>query len=62
MANSSYTVIPNNITINGGTNWTSGYTPAGVQYAAKIYPVLLLYGLGGAGNTGGYILYSLITV
>jgi len=58
MANSSYTVIPNNITINGGTNWTSGYTPAGVQYAAKNIPGSSVVWSCGAGNTGGTILYS----
>ena len=58
MANSSYTVIPNNFTVNGGTNWTSGYTPAGVQYAIKNIPGSSNVWSCGTGNTDGAILYS----
>ena len=52
------TVSSNNVTTNGGTTWTAGYTPAGIQYNIKAVPGFPYMWSSGAGATGGVILFS----
>ena len=56
MSNTS--VMPNNITSNGGINWTAGYTPPGVQIGITCIPGYPYMWSCGSGVTGGVILYS----
>lgn len=58
MATASNTVSANNVTTNGGVTWTSGFTPAGVQFGLKAFPGTPYAWSGGAGATGGVIYFS----
>lgn len=58
MANSSYGVISNNVSTNGGTSWSAGYTPYGVQYGIKAIPGTSNVWSCGGFIAGGAILYS----
>jgi hypothetical protein len=58
MTNVSNLVLSFNVTTNGGTNWTAGYTPAGVQNGLKCVPGTPYIWSCGAGSSGGVILQS----
>ena len=56
--NSSNAVLSNNTTTNGGTTWTSGFTPAGSQLAVKCILGTPYVWTAGAGASGGAIYFS----
>lgn len=58
MTNASYAVLPNNVTVNGGTTWTAGFTPAGVQFGLKAIIGTPYVFMSGARTSGGGIYLS----
>lgn len=58
MTSTTPAVLANNITTNGGTSWSAGYLPAGIQFGIKAVPGFPYVWTCGAGTTGGVILFS----
>ena len=58
LTNASNAVISNNVTVNGGTSWSAGYTPAGVQFGIKCVPGTPYVWSCGAGAANGVIMFS----
>jgi hypothetical protein len=58
MTTSTPAVSANNVTVNGGTTWTAGFLPAGIQFGLKAYPYTPYAWMGGARATGGGIYFS----
>jgi photosystem II stability/assembly factor-like uncharacterized protein len=59
VVNSSYEVLPNMISTNGGTSWTMGtYIAAGAQYGLKGVPGTDYMWMTGAGLFSGHVLRS----
>ncbi len=58
MTTSTPAVSANNVTVNGGTTWTSGFLPAGIQFGLKAIPGTPYVFMAGARATGGGIYLS----
>jgi len=58
MTTSTPSVSANNVTTNGGSTWTAGFLPAGIQFGLKAIPNTPYGFMAGARATGGGIYLS----
>jgi len=58
MTTSTPAVSANNVTTNGGSTWTAGFLPAGIQFGLKAIPYTPYGFMAGARATGGGIYLS----
>lgn len=58
MVTSSTAVAADNVSTNGGTSWTAGFLPAGIQFGIKAIPNQPYGFMSGARATGGGIYFS----